>query len=371
MSLAALPDLPAYVPSPTQVDLTDSLGAVLIGTMIAQTLTGVSVYQTWFYYKNFSKDSWQMQTLVYGAAFLNFLHSALLPKCVYFWFVTHWGNLVGLDFVDWSYNINLLLNGILATVVQLFFAWRVYTLGSRTIKWVGMLVAGVIILISVFQLAWAIASTIMAFRLVRQSSFGSFTYGVWCWQAGAAAADVVITIALVYLLRTNKTAFKRTQSVIDKLVVITIETNMLTAILAFIVAVQFGTIRNGWPNGVNFVCVRLYHISLMVNVNSRHDLMEQLAGSRSFQMTPSPAVKKYGLSKPGNGSTGAIEDSGFAMSAGRRRNDPIQVTVTTQHDRDGTVGASPYDIERSDVDESVKAQALDSEDEFEKYSNRV
>ncbi|KZO99540.1 hypothetical protein CALVIDRAFT_590400 [Calocera viscosa TUFC12733] len=288
--------------------------------MIAQTLTGVSIYQTWYYHKNFGKDSWQMQLLVYGASFLNLLHSTLLPKCVYFWFVTNWGNLVGLDFVDWSYNVNLLLNGVLATVVQFFFAWRVYTLGVRTIKWIGASIAAIIVLISIFQLAWAIASTIMAFKLVRQSRFGSFTYGVWCWQAGAAAADVVITLALVYLLRQNKTAFKRTQGVIDKLVIITIETNMLTAILAFIVAVQFGTIRNGWPNGINFVCVRLYHISLMVNVNSRHDLMEQLAGSRSFQMTPSPAVKKYGLSKPGLGSNNGMEDSGYANTGSRRKN---------------------------------------------------
>ncbi|KZO99544.1 hypothetical protein CALVIDRAFT_596126 [Calocera viscosa TUFC12733] len=276
----------AYAPSPVQLDLTDSLGGLLAGMVISTVLLGIGLSQTAFYYREFPDDPRFTKWMVGISCIVNVLHAIMLPKTIWFWSVTNWGNAASLNYVDFSYNVNLTLTGLLSLLVQAFFAHRIYVLSHRQ-----PYLPVIILLLSFLQFAFSLASTIRAFQLVEQSSFGIFTWGVDVWMYCAAGADIIIATAVVFYLRKEgKSAWGGTKGIVEKLITITLESNLLTAILSIIVAILFSTDRNGWPNAINFVAVRMYYISLMVNLNARHELAKKLEssgpGAPGFHMSP-------------------------------------------------------------------------------------
>ncbi|KZT56550.1 hypothetical protein CALCODRAFT_315226 [Calocera cornea HHB12733] len=276
----------AYAPSPVQLDLTDSLGGLLTGMTISTVLLGIGLSQTAFYYRTFSDDPAFTKWMVGVSCIVNVLHAIMLPKTLWFWAVTNWGNTASLNYVDFSYNLNLMLTGLLSLLVQAFFAHRIFVLSHRQ-----PYLPIIILILSFVQFAFSFASMIRAFQLVEQSSFGIFTWGVDIWMYCAAGADIIIAASVVtYLRREGKSAWGGTKGIVEKLIMLTLESNLLTAILSIIVAILFSTIRNGWPNAINFVAVRMYYISLMVNINARHELAKKLessgVGAPAFHMSP-------------------------------------------------------------------------------------
>ncbi|EJT98556.1 hypothetical protein DACRYDRAFT_24560 [Dacryopinax primogenitus] len=279
---------PGYAPSPTQMDLTDDLGGLFVGMIISTMLLGMGLAQTWFYYRTFPDDPIFTKWMVGVSCFVNVLHGIMLPKCIWYWVVTNWGNTASLNYVDFSYNVNLTLTGLLSFLVQVFFAHRIYILSHRS-----LFLPIIILVLSLLQFAFSLASTIRAFQLVLQSSFGVFTWGVDVWMYCAAGADIIIAASVVtYLRREGKAAWGGTKGIVEKLIVITLESNLLTAILSIIVAILFTTTRNGWPNAINFVAVRMYFISLIRTqvTTARHELTKKLessgVGAPAFHMSP-------------------------------------------------------------------------------------
>jgi len=158
----------------------------------------------------------------------------MLPKTIWYWAIvsiclviyrqpsdehvqTNWGNTASLNYVDFSYNVNLTLTGLLSLLVQAFFAHRIFVLSHRS-----PYLPIIIISLSLVQFAFSLASTIRAFQLVEQSSFGVFTWGVDVWMYCAAGADILIAAAVVtYLRREGKAAWGGTRGIVEKLMAIT------------------------------------------------------------------------------------------------------------------------------------------------------
>jgi hypothetical protein len=68
----------------------------------------------------------------------------------------------------------------------------------------------------------------------------------------AAAADVIITVTLVYQLQKSKTGLLQTNSVLNRLIELIISTNSLTALIAVIDAVLFGVSSSSWVSRSSF-----------------------------------------------------------------------------------------------------------------------
>lgn len=68
----------------------------------------------------------------------------------------------------------------------------------------------------------------------------------------AAAADVIITVTLVYQLQKSKTGLLQTNSVLNRLIELIISTNSLTALIAVIDAVLFGVSSSSWVSLPSF-----------------------------------------------------------------------------------------------------------------------
>lgn len=67
---------------------------------------------------------------------------------------------------------------------------------------------------------------------------------MYTWLGSAVAADFVITASIIYYLRESKTRSTEleTDDLLQKIVVIVIENNLLTGVMAIIHAVLFATL---------------------------------------------------------------------------------------------------------------------------------
>lgn len=66
----------------------------------------------------------------------------------------------------------------------------------------------------------------------------------WATTTGlisAAIADILIAVCMVYLLRSRRTVFAHSRNLINRLVMYSVETGLLTSVWAIIVVVTFLT----------------------------------------------------------------------------------------------------------------------------------
>jgi hypothetical protein len=250
-------------------DISATTAPQLIGTLINWLFYGVLSVQTYVYYLNFPDDKIGNQIAVYGTFIFETVQTAMTGADMYFWFATGFGNM------DHIGNVNItpadipLLCGIIAGVVQFFFAYRIYTL-RRSYLWISIL----IVLTSLVQTAGALAVTIRSFKLQEFARFHEnlyFPQSFDVWLIGDTVCDILIAGTMLWIFYvTRKEGNYYSNRILGRLVRLIVETNTLTAGMALISFICYVTL----PNSPLFVCTtvimgKLYSNTLLVTFNNR------------------------------------------------------------------------------------------------------
>ncbi|GAA6058618.1 hypothetical protein JCM10212_004029 [Sporobolomyces blumeae] len=251
-----------------------SIGAFVVGTIISTFLLGITTCQVYEYLNNFPNDRRLYWWLVVSLCVMDWTHSAVSVYTIWDWCVENYGQVEHLLVSPFSFAVDPAMTGVVAFVTQIFYAYRVYIVGKRSIA-----IPIVIAFLSTVSLAFAIASTAKIFILQEFAKFQSFTYGVSIWLACAALADIIITASLVFHLAKSKTGLLQTNSILNRIIELVISTNGLTSSAALIDAVLFGALTSSWHVAPNLCLVKLYFNSLLVSLNARADLERRLANS--------------------------------------------------------------------------------------------
>ncbi|KAH9847831.1 hypothetical protein C2E23DRAFT_889613 [Lenzites betulinus] len=186
------------------VDLDHTFGVFLIGTLIGVMLYGLTVHQTYQYFRMYTDDSLANKALVVLVTVLETFHSVICCHVCYYYLIKNYGRPETLETGVWSINVLTGLSGIIIILSQTYFARRVFLIGSK----LRILVYAAVILL-VGELAFSIAATAQAFAIPVFAHFQKFT---WLISAGAAMAvlgDVVLASVLVIFLKKNTTGMKR------------------------------------------------------------------------------------------------------------------------------------------------------------------
>ncbi|KAH7888030.1 hypothetical protein F5I97DRAFT_1828908 [Phlebopus sp. FC_14] len=216
---------------------------------------------TWYYYGRYPSDPWYIKVLVGAVLLSDTAHQALIAHCDF-------GQLAQLGVLVWSLIVEVLFNGFTALMVQSFLAMRVYRLSNRSILATGSvmaLVTGEFILVVVY-----VAKGLHFQTFVQLTQLKSLSMSV---NAVAAAGDVLIAIFLCTLLQRSRTGFRRSDTMITKLIVFTINTGLLTSVCAVASLVSIAV----WPTTFIYIafyfCLgRLYCNSLLATLNARKGL---------------------------------------------------------------------------------------------------
>ncbi|KIJ70461.1 hypothetical protein HYDPIDRAFT_23564 [Hydnomerulius pinastri MD-312] len=250
------------------VVLDNTFGAFLIGVVISATLYGVTCVQTWYYYGRYPSDPWYIKLLVGAVLLSDTAHQALITHTVYTYLVTDFGQYADLGTLVWSLIVEVLFNGFTALIVQSFLAMRVYRLSNKSILATGSVMA---LVIGEFILVVIYVSKGLKFQTFAElTELKALSMSV---NAVAAAGDVLIAIFLCTLLQNSRTGFRRSDTMINKLIVFSINTGLLTSICAVASLISIGV----WPSTFIYIafyfCLgRLYCNSLLATLNARKGL---------------------------------------------------------------------------------------------------
>ncbi|KAI0325099.1 hypothetical protein GY45DRAFT_1375029 [Cubamyces sp. BRFM 1775] len=265
---AAFVDIGILPPVPK---LDNTFGAVLLGTCFGLILYGLTSHQTYRYFRLYPNDVPIIKALVIVLMSLETFHTALCIHMCYYYLTTNYFNPLALLSGVWSLRLLPVVTGTVIFVCHGFYARRVYLIGG--------LYRPLVVVIAGFmlgELAFVIAATTESFV---QATFAAWERYTWLISAGfgcAVGADLVLTTSLILVLHRSRTGFKSTDSMIDILIIYTINTGLLTGIFSLL-SLIFAVVEpsNLIYVALNMVSTRSYANSVLAVLNSRRSLVER------------------------------------------------------------------------------------------------
>ncbi|KAF8959898.1 hypothetical protein BDZ97DRAFT_1666590, partial [Flammula alnicola] len=190
-------------------------------------LLGVLTVQVYMYFMSFPEDRLVLKTTVYGVFVLEALQTILLTSSEFKMLATNFANPAGLDQVDLIWFSVPMLSGIVATISQIFYAYRLKVITKNKY------LVGSIVLLSLVQLGGAIALGVqnkeagLFSRLFSNQSKQSFITTT-VWEVSSALCDVLIAVYMTYHLRRQDTGIKQTQALLSRIIRLTVQTGTFT-----------------------------------------------------------------------------------------------------------------------------------------------
>ncbi|KAF9454757.1 hypothetical protein P691DRAFT_804114 [Macrolepiota fuliginosa MF-IS2] len=251
--------------------LDTTYGSAFIGLIVAAVLYGVTLLQTFFYYKTYPKDPKVIKALVAIVWFLDTSHLVLCTIAIYWYLVMNFSDPDALTKTTWSMNLQTDCNGLIGLIVECFFARRVWIMSGN-----GILTL-IIVVLACVHFGLGVVFTVEEFLLVENTRFSKLIWVTSTGLGSAAAADIIIACALCYYLLKSRTGFTNTDSLIATLIGYSLTTGLITSVLAFICVVTFATMPTNYIWLAFFwVLGKCYVNSLLAALNSRDSLRERV-----------------------------------------------------------------------------------------------
>ncbi|KAF7349359.1 hypothetical protein MSAN_01725700 [Mycena sanguinolenta] len=209
------------------------------------------------YYLAFPNDRRSSKIVVAFVAVAEILQTLANSRDSIRMFGAGWGNPQILEDIGWAWFSVPILGSLIASVGQIFFAWRIYIIAKSA--YVPILIT----LVSAFQLGAGIwtGRGIWQINLLTQA-----------WLAATAVSDFLIVAGMVfYLLKARQLDFEtKTKATVSRIIKITVETGVLCALSAVIVLCLFIAFDgNNYHLGVCIWLSKVYSSSILVILNSR------------------------------------------------------------------------------------------------------
>ncbi|KAM5546212.1 hypothetical protein V8D89_000338 [Ganoderma adspersum] len=271
----------------------EALGCIIIGLIMSSILYGITVLQTYIYYRENPKDLVRVKVLVsvfhtlpkppfsptrdvnvkVGVVFfLDTVASASITAGAFIFFVNDFGRQATLVNTPPSLALETGANALIATLTQFFFAYRLYIVSRKNKVLVTVII--VLAILSLGPAAWTAAfflgaSSLFNLGLPKVRAIASLATGL------PAICDILIAYGLCYYLHTSRSGFKKSDTVIDRLMLYTIECGALTAVCQTCIMVTFAAL----PGRIIFipfqlVVGKLYCNALLASLNVRWRIRE-------------------------------------------------------------------------------------------------
>ncbi|KAJ7849597.1 hypothetical protein B0H13DRAFT_2285024 [Mycena leptocephala] len=266
------------------------LGPVIIGIIINTFIFGVVFTQAVTYYTSarHKKDSWAIKGLVSWALLLDTFHSCAVMSVLWAYCITHFGDVNYLRTTPWAYPTTPIfsarqvvpplsgcyqwfLDCSASVPIQIFLAFRVKRLSN---SW------PIFCVLSTLSIASGIMAFISAIRAVQVSNikdFAALIPVVDAWLALSVLCDLSLTTLLFVFLRRSRTGFAKTDNLITRLIIQSIETASFSTLNSIMDLITFTVLQN---TNFHFIFAllsgRMYTNTLLATLNSRDKLRENM-----------------------------------------------------------------------------------------------
>lgn len=265
--LAACPTLVA-VTILNNLRVGSTLGVLFIGIVFSSMLFGLTVCQCFYYYRSTKSetDHWFLKSLVASLMILATVQEGFIVHSIYYYFVSNYYNPCALlGKAIWSNPAQIAVNAFVDIIVEGFLIHRGWKLGRNSI-----LTTICVVLVgaeSALTLAYPIRLLLegpVFDGLDALKPLGIATLGT------AALADVCVTLTLVFYLSRSRTSFKRTNGLVTRLIVLTVSTGALTAIIVIADLIAYLTSTTTFYVAFfNFLIGKMYVNAMLTTLNTR------------------------------------------------------------------------------------------------------
>ncbi|KAM5544673.1 hypothetical protein V8D89_001571 [Ganoderma adspersum] len=331
--------------------LDNTFGAVLIGTFVGLMLYGITLHQSYRYFRMYPADLPILKFLVSFVLVLETVSSALSMHICYRYLVMNYFHPQALIGGEWSLNLFPVISGVTMVTTQSFFIRRVWILGRQYRYFLAVAVA-----LCFVEMGFFIAATIKAFTI---PTFKEYEHATWLVSTGstmAVSSDVMITAMLIFALRRSRTGIKRTDSMLDVMIMYSINTGLLTGI-ANLGSLLFAFLQPGtliWA-GVGIPGVKMYANTLMAALNSRRSLAAKGSGSNmspfGVSRVPDSLDKDKSMPRFSHPKTHHIEEWQVKSESTAQTDSVIEITPP------GSKGYFSESIPLGDIEQQGRYQA--------------
>ncbi|KAJ7469934.1 hypothetical protein B0H11DRAFT_1387183 [Mycena galericulata] len=222
---------------PPSVDRTFILtwGVAFIAYTLDTAFWGVAVISVLQYFRKYTgKDPLVIRSTVALLAFFTTVHSVFLAMRNYKEFVLLFGNFEGQNSIAYETNVAVCSEFLVAFIAQMFYASRIWILSNQDWRYVTP-----VILLALLQLAAGIAQTVEISNAHHYSELESIGATQATQAVATLACDVAITGILSHMLRRARIGVRRTDSVLDKMILYAFSRGAMTSLLALLQFIFF------------------------------------------------------------------------------------------------------------------------------------
>ncbi|KAF9010171.1 hypothetical protein BDQ17DRAFT_1004688 [Cyathus striatus] len=248
-----------------------TLGVLLIGIFFNTYLYGIVSYQFAAYYmKKFNDPLWT-KTLILILFVLDTFHSAAVIYMAWEYCVQNYNNPSILAFALWPYTFTPIGTALAAIITHLFLGIRIY----RMMK--NRYVIGVISVLALASFSTGVACGTQAWIIKEAAKLDVLTTQVTWWLGLQTTVDFLIAGLMCWTLWKSRTSYRRTNTVINRLMRGAIQTGFFAAIFAMGDLIAFSTSPTTNFYGMFAIPIgRIYTNTLMDVLNMRDSLQEML-----------------------------------------------------------------------------------------------
>ncbi|EPS94455.1 hypothetical protein FOMPIDRAFT_1038842 [Fomitopsis schrenkii] len=227
-------------------------GAFVLGIYLNILLYGVVVAGYYHYAHHSKDDTLLLRSFILFLFVADTLHTGLSVVYVYDGLVTH--------FVP-------AITGIISCAVHFFFAYRVKAISHRT--WLSVIICVLAVASTLFDFAGIIAIRWPGMGGDKSMRNPAVKGLLSSWLITGVAADVLIAVSLVWHLHRRKSGFSDTDSLVNRIILLTVQTGVLTTTWAITdLALCLGS-AGDTHEFFNFSLAKWYTIFLMSSLNNR------------------------------------------------------------------------------------------------------
>ncbi|RDB17462.1 hypothetical protein Hypma_001621 [Hypsizygus marmoreus] len=249
-------------------------GPILIGVFFNMILYGVLCVQSYFYYQTYKRDASWIRYLVLYLFIIETINTGIDMFIAYEPLILRFGNPDALKYFPTLFASEPLIIVAVSTPIQLFFAWRIKVLTKS--NWI----AGPIIVFGIISLAGGIWTGVKLAIIKDFIRKPELHIPALVWFLSSCISDVLITGSLVFSLSRRRTGYVATDDAISKIIRMTVQTGMLTAVFAIGDVIFFMTMEHTALNFVwDLALSKLYTNCLMATLNARAALNEKVGTS--------------------------------------------------------------------------------------------
>ncbi|KAI5115278.1 hypothetical protein M0805_003832 [Coniferiporia weirii] len=306
------------------------------------SLWGAGSVQLYFYHDNYSKsDKLWLQLYLYVMYVLDTVHQINMWVSLYKYFVKDFANPTLINQIGRPITDSVILSAIVCALAQLLYLMRIWHLSKKNYILTGIL--GIFILT---QFVVTVIYFAQIYNLTENTKLmdRAEIITVRVLNASITATDVCIATAMAFLLHSQRSGIKQTDTLINRLIMYSIATGLVTGAVGVVALISaFALPKTFIYLFFDLLLPKLYINSILALLNFRQKLRDTLASSdRGF------SLNRMNTSAPSGRS------SNTQVAAPRHNVTVVDIRVDTDQEthNDFNEHKDPWQKTRSELDDA-------------------